>query len=49
LGNLFKAFLFTSNGFAPLSKPGEFNLASQINTGPHVIGKKGEYQKNATR
>lgn len=49
LGNLFKAFLFTSNGFAPLSKAGEFNLASQSNTGPHVIGTKGQYQKNATR
>ena len=47
LENLFKAYLFTSNGFAPF-KPG-FNLASEYNTGPNVIKKKGDYQKDGTR
>ena len=47
LENLFKAYLFTSNGFAPF-KPG-FNLASETNTGPNVIKKKGNYQKDGTR
>lgn len=47
LGNLFKAFLNTSNAFAPLHKKGtDFNLASQFNYGPNVIQKKGDYQKN---
>lgn len=47
LENLFKAYLFTSNGFAPF-KAG-FNLASSTNTGPQVIVKKGDYQKDETR
>ena len=47
LKNLFKSFLFTSNGFAPLHKRGEtFNLAKQRSFGPNVIKKKGDYQKN---
>lgn len=49
LHNLFKAFLYTSNGFAPLANAGDFNLASQKNFGPNVISKKGDYQKDSTR
>ena len=50
LGNLFKAFLNTANGFAPLHEKGtEFNLASQFNYGPNVIQEKGDYQKDGTR
>jgi hypothetical protein len=38
LKNLFKAFLMTSNAFAPLhTKKQEFNLASTRNFGPRVI------------
>ena len=49
LENLFKAFLFTSNAFVPLAKPGEFNLANKTHSGPNVIMKKGDYQKNGER
>ena len=50
LGNLFKAYLNTANGFAPLHEKGtEFNLASQFNYGPNVIQEKGDYQKDGTR
>lgn len=51
LGNLFKAFLFTSNGYAPLVNADgtEFNLAQTVKQGPNIIKKKGDYQKNGTR
>ena len=50
LHNLFKAFLFTSNGYAPISARGsDFNLASKRTTGPVIVPKKGDYQKNTTR
>lgn len=50
LKNLFKAFLMTSNAFAPLhTKKQEFNLARTRNFGPRVIQKKGDYQKDGTR
>lgn len=48
LGNLFKAFLNTSNCYAPFTQKNgtNFNLASQFNYGPNVIQEKGNYQKN---
>lgn len=50
LYHLFKAYLYTSTGFAPLTLENEeFNLAKQINFGPKVIMSKGEYQKDKTR
>lgn len=50
LGQLFKAFLFTGNGFAPLHEPSKsFNLASQFNYGPNIIKQKGDYQKDGKR
>ena len=50
LYHLFKAFLFTSNGYAPISKPeSNFNLAQKRKTGPNIIGQKGNYQKDDTR
>lgn len=50
LHNLFKAFLMTSNAFAPLHpKNAPFNLAQKKNYGPRVIQRKGDYQKNGKR
>lgn len=50
LGQLFKAFLFTGNGFAPLHASSEsFNLASQFNYGPNIIKQKGDYQRDGKR
>lgn len=50
LGQLFKAFLFTGNGFAPLHESSEsFNLAEQFNYGPNIIKQKGDYQKDGKR
>jgi hypothetical protein len=51
LGNLFKAFLFTSSGFVSITNADgtAFNLASQFNYGPNVIKQKGDYQKDGTR
>lgn len=50
LHNLFKTFLFTSNGFAPLHAKGTaFNLAKQFNYGPNIVKQKGDYQKDGTR
>jgi hypothetical protein len=44
LENLFKAFLFTGNGYAPVHNPKKsFNLASQFNSGPNIIKHKGDY------
>ncbi len=47
LYNLFKAYLYTSNGFIPMNK--DFNLAKEINYGPQVIMNKGLFQTDGTR